>query len=547
MKFPHVVVDGSNIATEGRDLPSLAQLDEAVTSFLDENDVELLTVVVDATFGHRIQPDERPLYETAIRANEIVTPPAGVVGRGDTFVLQVANRANATVLSNDSFQEFHGTYEWLFEDNRLIGGKPIPGLGWVFVPRVPVRGAISRKAVQDAKKAKRKGEAVPLPGGERDRERDRERRRDRNRGDAEPTKAPSNESGRDRLRAEPKPPKNRQDRPGNQERGNQERPKQERAKQERGKQERGKQDRQPRQGKPANAPTEFINEFLPFIDFVGAHAVGTTVNGIVERFTSHGAYLDVRGVRCYVPLKSLGSPTPRSARDVLDMGATYAMRVETIDTPRRGIDVTIVERVASAPSSTMRVGDAASHIAPTTHTSARVVDEDQVESVDTRSEPTVVASSATRTKRTRPVAIDKPSTAAKTTRVRKAATRTPSTDTTVEADHIAEEAQVTPAKKAAAKKATAKKAPAKKAAVKKAVVKKAVVKKAPAKKAPATKAVVKKAPAKKAAAKKAPATKAVAKKAPATKAVVKKAPAKKAVVKKAPAKKAAVKKAAKKK
>ena len=31
-----IVIDGSNIATEGRTLPSLAQLDEAIRSFLEE-------------------------------------------------------------------------------------------------------------------------------------------------------------------------------------------------------------------------------------------------------------------------------------------------------------------------------------------------------------------------------------------------------------------------------------------------------------------------------------------------------------------------------
>src|SRR5690348_16143979 len=49
-----VVVDGSNIATEGRSLPSLAQLNDAVTSFVDEHPDAMITVVVDATFGHRI-------------------------------------------------------------------------------------------------------------------------------------------------------------------------------------------------------------------------------------------------------------------------------------------------------------------------------------------------------------------------------------------------------------------------------------------------------------------------------------------------------------
>ena len=37
----HAVVDGSNIATEGRSEPSLAQLREAVTAFTGEYDFEL--------------------------------------------------------------------------------------------------------------------------------------------------------------------------------------------------------------------------------------------------------------------------------------------------------------------------------------------------------------------------------------------------------------------------------------------------------------------------------------------------------------------------
>ena len=50
----HVVVDGSNIATEGRSMPSLAQLNEAVNSYIADHPGVTVTVVVDATFGHRI-------------------------------------------------------------------------------------------------------------------------------------------------------------------------------------------------------------------------------------------------------------------------------------------------------------------------------------------------------------------------------------------------------------------------------------------------------------------------------------------------------------
>ena len=142
----HVVVDGSNIATEGRSLPSLAQLSEAVMSFMEEHPNTAITVVVDATFGHRIDKKEVKEFEEGISNNELVAPPAGAVGRGDAFVLAIAQKSNASILSNDSFQEFHADYEWLFDEGRLIGGKPVPHVGWVFVDRVPVRGPVSRKA-----------------------------------------------------------------------------------------------------------------------------------------------------------------------------------------------------------------------------------------------------------------------------------------------------------------------------------------------------------------------------------------------------------------
>ena len=137
MKIHHVVVDGSNIATEGRDAPSLAQLDEAVQAFVEEYSPAHVTVVVDATFPNRIERKERKTYEDAVNANELITPPAGAIGRGDAFVLQIARRAGAAILSNDSFQEFHGEYPWLFDRGRLIGGKPVPHVGWVFMDRAP--------------------------------------------------------------------------------------------------------------------------------------------------------------------------------------------------------------------------------------------------------------------------------------------------------------------------------------------------------------------------------------------------------------------------
>ena len=157
-----IVVDGSNIATEGRTMPSLAQLDEAIRAFLEEyrgfttSDV---TVVVDASFGHRIDPSEVAAFDQAVEHGEMITPPAGAIGRGDGFILRIAEKSGALVLSNDSFQEFHAERPWLFEPGRLIGGKPVPGVGWIFTPRTPVRGARSRSVTSKSKREEKAADA----------------------------------------------------------------------------------------------------------------------------------------------------------------------------------------------------------------------------------------------------------------------------------------------------------------------------------------------------------------------------------------------------
>jgi hypothetical protein len=280
----HVVVDGSNIATEGRSLPSLEQLDEAVRAFLEEHPHDTLTVVVDATFAHRIDPSERDEYELAVEANELITPPAGAIGRGDAFVLQIADRAGATVLSNDSFQEFHGDYAWLFDEGRLIGGKPVPGVGWVFVARSPVRGPASRRSVRDAKQ-----------------------REDRK----EPKTRSSTPAVRDReKRVKTAPP--------------------------------------PDQPEAAvAAPVEDDGPEGPesaskaFQRFATTHPVGSLAQGTVEGFASHGAYVIVDGVRSYIPLAAMDDPAPNAARQVLDQGETREFVVDGHDWEREGLDLAI--------------------------------------------------------------------------------------------------------------------------------------------------------------------------------------------------------------
>ena len=472
MANSHLVVDGSNIATEGRTAPSLAQLDEAVRDFTKEHHFDNVVVVVDATFAHRIDPEEREIYEEAAINGELLTPPAGAVGRGDAFVLQIAERSGATILSNDSFQEFHATYDWLFSDGRLWGGKPVPGVGWVFVARVPVRGPVSRRATRDAKRDEaERSDTKDSPAKGRSAKDDASspatstarrtstRTDDGGRRGATSAKAAASRESdttapASRARKKPATAVASADAPKG-----------------------SAQEKQPRNSSRgrAKASQQPINTPNNFLTFVTSFQLGSTVDATVIEFSSHGAYVDVDGARCYVSLKSMGEPAPRSAREVLAMGEVRPFIVQGFDTPRRGIDLALLgfEHFEADPSSPP---------SPLTDPSATGSGGDGTTQSLVSKEP-------------------------------------------------AEEAQVV------AKKAPAKKAPAKKAPAKKAPARKAPAKKAPAKKAPARKAPAKKAPARKAPAKKAPAKKAPAKKAPARKAVAKKAPAKKAPARKAVAKK----------
>jgi len=345
MVVKHVIVDGSNIATEGRDAPSLAQLDEAVRAFLETYQPEYVTVVVDATFPNRIDPGERRTYEDAVNANELITPPAGAVGRGDGFVLQIADRASATILSNDSFQEFHGRYPWLFDRGRLIGGKPVPHVGWVFMERVPVRGPTSRRAVSEARK-----EAKLVDGVDDDwtaeeagaAPRRATKRATAKRTAAKAAKAPAKKAAKKAAKDTAKTPRTRKkaaaaapeaDAPavGGAVAGD------------------GLADASgappadevlplavERGGGPAG---EGYNEALPFIEFVSAHPVGSEVEATIERFSSHGAYARAGDVQAYVPLRYLGDPAPRSAKEVLSVGESRTFLVMAVDPPRRGIDL----------------------------------------------------------------------------------------------------------------------------------------------------------------------------------------------------------------
>jgi hypothetical protein len=306
----HVVVDGSNLATEGRSMPSLKQLSEAVMSYMEENPDTEITVVVDATFGHRIDKKESKEFEDGISNNELVAPPAGAVGRGDAFVLGIADKAGSTVLSNDSFQEFHGDYDWLFDEGRLIGGKPVPHVGWVWVARTPVRGPVSRKATRGSGSS---GSGRGRGGRGRSRNQDEGTARVGSPEASAPMPVPKGPP------PAAKKPAAKQTEP-----------------------------RQQQESRPSRGGDP-VNELLPFLEFVEHHPVGTSITGVVDSYSSHGAYIVIGDeARGYIPLRMMAEPTPRSAKSIMKVGDSVTAIVVSFNGSRRSIDCALPDMAEAA-------------------------------------------------------------------------------------------------------------------------------------------------------------------------------------------------------
>ena len=386
-----IVVDGSNIATEGRSLPSLAQLDEAIRAFLEEyrgfttSDV---TVVVDASFGHRIDPSEVPAFEQAVEHGEMVAPPAGAVGRGDGFILRIAEKSGALVLSNDSFQEFHAERPWLFEPGRLIGGKPVPGVGWIFTPRTPVRGAKSRSVTSKSRRDARAADVEPAgPGNEAEPEESTRRRGGRASKATTATKAAHADLAEPATK-EAKPAKAAKATKTTKAAGTTKAAKATKTTKATKAAHADLAEPATKEAKPAKAAKatkttkaagttkaakatkatkaakspdvtgetddpgasrrqppagEALNDPLTFLTFIADHPVGSTFDGTVVSFTSHGAHIDVGGMLCHVPLRLLADPAPNKARQVLTKGETRPFTLVSLDAARRRAELALPE------------------------------------------------------------------------------------------------------------------------------------------------------------------------------------------------------------
>ena len=370
------MVDGSNLATEGRTLPSLKQLDEAVRAYAAEDPGSSIIVVVDATFEHRVSDAEREEVRQAMLNGEVISPPAGAIGRGDAFVLRIAERTGAIVLSNDSFQEFHGEHPWLFDDGRLIGGKPVPGVGWIFTPRLPIRGPKSRAATAEAKTQK-DPESAPAKAAELARAAKKAAKKGAKakkttkkagspvdlswpitptapppgRAKVDPVFSSAIDEAVEEALHPPKPEKTRgvakkqvakKSAPQKSAKAKKEASASNRSE---GKGSQGKtgtrSEQQPvRRPKQRSTPPPAVNDPLSFINFVAAFTVGSTIEGEVVSFTSHGAMVDVPlpgggALHCYIPLTAMGTPPPTKARQVLKKGEVRPFVLAGLDPPRR--------------------------------------------------------------------------------------------------------------------------------------------------------------------------------------------------------------------
>ena len=394
MDITHVVVDGSNLATEGRTLPSLKQLEEAIAAYELEHPDATLVVVVDATFEHRIEAPERDRLKEAELHGEVVSPPAGTVGRGDAFVLKIAERTGGIVLSNDSFQEFHGDHPWLFEEGRLVGGKPVPGVGWIFTPRTPVRGPKSRQATSSAarKKASQAAPAKklavkrpdgstpkvgdtltpqppPAPKKVRAYELAKELGIDNKAllalakkakvavashssaillSDAEKIKTQAAAAVAVQEAAAAPDGSEKKGRQRSRSRGGRGKATSEQAP-EPAKTEEAATKRPRRRGSRTGGQqaAEPVNAPLDLVAFVSTYEVGGQVDGVVTSFTSHGAMVDVAlsgdsNFTCYVRTENLGTPPPTKARDVLVKGDQRRYKILSVDTARRTAELELV-------------------------------------------------------------------------------------------------------------------------------------------------------------------------------------------------------------
>jgi ribosomal protein S1 len=80
---------------------------------------------------------------------------------------------------------------------------------------------------------------------------------------------------------------------------------------------------------------------MTFLTFVADHPIGSTFEGTVVSYTSHGAHIEVDGMMCHIPLRGLARPAPTRARQVLTKGETREFVLVSLDAAHRRAELAL--------------------------------------------------------------------------------------------------------------------------------------------------------------------------------------------------------------
>ena len=124
-----VVVDASNVAHHVKNengQPKLANILAAVKA-LEESEDEFV-IIADASLRHDI--DDKDSYLKLLESDNVEEVPAG--NDVDHFILDIATRERAKILSNDKFRDYAAEFRniasmripFIIDNGRLTFGKP---------------------------------------------------------------------------------------------------------------------------------------------------------------------------------------------------------------------------------------------------------------------------------------------------------------------------------------------------------------------------------------------------------------------------------------
>jgi hypothetical protein len=140
---PSVLIDASNVARAAGGAPDVNQLASCLRAARIKFADHVVTRIADASLNRLVEResglDQYASLKRMIADGDLVMVPPGSPGKADKFILDLAISNGSVVISNDSFKEFQPDHPWLFDEGRLFGHSDVPGLGWTFTVRFPVR------------------------------------------------------------------------------------------------------------------------------------------------------------------------------------------------------------------------------------------------------------------------------------------------------------------------------------------------------------------------------------------------------------------------